>query len=91
MRFLWFHSVGFVFHTVKYVFHTVVFISHTVGQRKCRYFWEKGQEEKPFSTGAIRLYLPDLKGFHTFFTQLLTLYADFSYLCIQIIKKQKEL
>ena len=33
MRFLWFHTAGFVFHTVKYVSHTVVFISHTVGQR----------------------------------------------------------
>ncbi len=33
MRFLWFHTVGFIFHSVVYVFHTVVFISHTVGQR----------------------------------------------------------
>ena len=33
MRFLWFHSVGFVFHTVKYISHTVVFISHSVKQR----------------------------------------------------------
>ena len=33
MRFLWFHSAGFVFHSVKYVSHTVVFVSHSVKQR----------------------------------------------------------
>ena len=35
MRFLWFHSAGFVFHSVKYISHTVVFISHSVKQRIC--------------------------------------------------------
>ena len=37
MRFLWFHTAGFVFHTVKYMSHTVVFIFHSVKQRICRF------------------------------------------------------
>ena len=36
MRFLWFHTAGYVFHSVKYVSHTVVFVSHSVKQRICQ-------------------------------------------------------
>ena len=74
------------------MYPTLWFLYFTVWDRENAGIPGKTDKEKQtYFHGVIRLYLPVAERFHTFFTQPFTLYADFSYLCIQMIKKQKEL
>ena len=52
MRFLWFHSAGFVSHTVKYISHTVVFVFHSVKQRIVPYVLQKSILILTFYSGS---------------------------------------